>query len=124
MRVLLAVLLVLLPIEVSAAGTFTGSGTATFNVSETLDGTTTTASKSGPVNFVLTTDYSTMSWSMNFNVSLVVAGGPTQSFETDLTASGSVSSTRMRYKFVLPNDTRTIAVDLSRCRWKIRGWKL
>jgi hypothetical protein len=95
MRQLIAVLLVLVPIQaIAAAATFTGTTIATFKVTEVLDGTTTNATKTAPVNIVLTTDYTTLSWSMNFNVNLVMSGGPTQSFETDLVANGNLAMRR------------------------------
>src|SRR4051794_14518758 len=94
MRLLAAIPLLLMPIQVVAAGTFTGPTTATFRVTEQLDGTSTTATKVGTINVSLTTDYSTMRWTMDFNVNLVMSGGPSQSFETTLAASGSLTSRR------------------------------
>jgi len=79
---------------VVAASTFVGQTTANFRVTERLDGTTTTANKIGTFNISLTTDYSTMRWSLDFDVDLLMSGGPTQSFETRLLASGSVTSRR------------------------------
>ncbi len=94
MRALFSLILALVTVQAVAAGTFTGTATATFNVRETIDGSATTVSKSGPLSISLTTDYSTLRWSLNWNVNLVMSGGPSQSFETDLLASGSVTSRR------------------------------
>jgi hypothetical protein len=93
MRPLLVTLLIMTPLPaIAAAATFTGTTTATFAVKEILDGTTTTATKTAPVNFTLTTDYTTVRWTMSWNANLVISGGPTQSFETDLATSGSITS--------------------------------
>ena len=80
--------------SVVAASTFVGQTTANFRVTETIDGTTTTANKTGAIGFTLTTDFSTMRWSLDFDVDLLMAGGPSQSFETRLLANGSLTSRR------------------------------
>jgi len=94
MRSIVIALFVLIPVQGVAAGAFTGTTTATFNVREILDGAPTTVSKSGPLSVNLTTDYSTLRWSLSWNVNLVMSGGPSQSFETDLIANGSLDSRR------------------------------
>ncbi len=102
MRPLLVTLVILTPLPaIAAAATFTGTTTGTFNVREVLDGTSTTATKTAPIAVTLTTDYSTMQWSINFNTTLIMSGGPTQSFETDLTANATLSSTRCTGGFCL-----------------------
>jgi hypothetical protein len=94
MRSIVVALFVLVPIEVVVAGTFTGTTTATFNVREILDGAPTMVSKSAPMSVSLTTDYSTLRWSLSWDVNLVMSGGPSQPFETDLLANGSLESRR------------------------------
>jgi hypothetical protein len=78
----------------AAAGTFVGQTTANFRVREAIDGNITTADKSGDLSISLTTDYSTMQWSVDFDVDLLIAGGPGQSFETRLLAAGSLTTSR------------------------------
>src|SRR5688572_16643243 len=94
MRIHLALIFALTTVQTVAGGTFKGTTNATFTVKESLDGTTTTATKSGLFNVSLNTDYSTMRWSLDFDVNLLMAGGPTQSFETTLVASGNLLSGR------------------------------
>jgi hypothetical protein len=66
-----------------------------FGVTEKLDGTTHYGgSISAPVNITLVTDYNSMRWMLDFNFDSTVAGGPTQPFETRLSASGSFTTKR------------------------------
>ena len=76
------------------AATFVGEKQVTFRVEEWLDGTSTSAGRAGTVNFTLTTDYAAMRWSMDFDVDLLLAGGPDEPFETRLRAKGSLASRR------------------------------
>jgi hypothetical protein len=84
-----AILCVFLHQRLVAAATFTGQTTATFRMVEYLDGSTTTVQQATPIFVTLTTDYSNISWTMEFDVDLLMAGGPTQAFETRLKAQGS-----------------------------------
>lgn len=90
----LAALAVLVSNQTGIAATFVGQATTTFKVVEVLDGTTTSASQTGTMNIALSTNYSTMSWTLGFDVDLLLAGGPSQSFETRLKAGGNVLSSR------------------------------
>ncbi len=92
MRILFVLVLFFWAQAVVAADTFIAQTQANFIVTEKIDGTVTTATKAGPLNVTLTTDYSSMRWSIDFNVDLLMAGGPDRPFETRLLASGSLSS--------------------------------
>jgi hypothetical protein len=85
MRIHLALIFALTTVQTVAGGTFKGTTNATFTVKESLDGTTTTATKSGLFNVSLNTDYSTMRWSLDFDVNLLMA---------TLVASGNLLSGR------------------------------
>jgi hypothetical protein len=94
MKSILAVVIGLCWLSVASAASFVGQADATFRVVETVDGTTTSVNKTAPIQFTLSTDYSTMHWSLDFDVDLLLAGGPTQSFETRLAATANLSTYR------------------------------
>ena len=76
------------------ASTFVGQIQANFRVTEVLDGTTTIENEIGTLDVAVTTDYTNMRWSLDFDVDLLIAGGPGQPFETRLAANGSLTSRR------------------------------
>jgi hypothetical protein len=80
--------------HLAVAGTFVGQTTGTFRVSEVVDSTLTEVSKVAPLGVTLTTDYSTMRWSVDLSADVLMAGGPSQSFETRLLVTGNLNSRR------------------------------
>ena len=94
------------------AATFVGELTARYEVTEYLDGTYTVVEQSGPMQFILTTDYSQIDWDIIFDVDLLMAGGPTQSFETRFCDSPPLSDSGGDRIMVLeggPKDERVTA---------------
>ena len=78
--------------SVVVAATFVGEIQSIFKVTERIDGTTTIANKDAPLRVTLTTDYTTMRWSVDVDADLLMAGGPTQAFETRLAVNGNLTS--------------------------------
>jgi hypothetical protein len=79
---------------VADASTFVGQVQANFRVTEVIDGTTTFENEPGTLNMTVTTDYTNMRWSLDFDVDLLISGSPGQPFETRLAASGNLLSRR------------------------------
>jgi hypothetical protein len=76
------------------AATFVGQIQGTFRVSERIDSTATEVSKNAPLGVTLTTDYTNMRWSVDLSADILMAGGPSQSFETRLQVTGNLNSRR------------------------------
>jgi hypothetical protein len=76
------------------AATFVGEIQGTFRVTERIDSTTTEVSKTAPLGVSLTTDYTTMRWSVDLSADVLMAGGPSQPFETRLLVTGNLTSRR------------------------------
>jgi hypothetical protein len=76
------------------AATFVGEIQGSFRVTERIDNTTTVVSTNAPLGISLSTDYTTMRWSIDLDGDILMAGGPSQSFETRLMVTGNLISRR------------------------------